>query len=145
MLDAILQLARDVWFFAGYVRGGNAFPPPLEPQEEKALLQRLTQGDQAARNLLIEHNLRLVAHIAKKYSAPRRDPDDLISIGTVGLIKAVSTFKPDKGNTLATYAARCIENAILSQRLSLHSMRWITHAQRTNGMYFGNSRNAWQL
>ena len=62
---------------------------------------------------MIEHNLRLVAHIAKKYSAPRRDPDDLISIGTVGLIKAVSTFKPDKGNTLATYAARCIENEIL--------------------------------
>lgn len=115
MLDAILQLARDVCFFAGYVRGTNAFPPPLEPQEEKALIQRLTQGDQGARNLLIEHNLRLVAHIAKKYSAPRRDPDDLISIGTVGLIKAVSTFKPDKGNTLATYAARCIENAILSQ------------------------------
>ena len=104
MLDAILQLARDVCFFAGYVRGTNAFPPPLEPQEEKALI----------RNLLIEHNLRLVAHIAKKYSAPRRDPDDLISIGTVGLIKAVSTFKPDKGNTLATYAARCIENTILS-------------------------------
>ncbi len=123
MLDAILQLARDVCFFAGYVRGTNAFPPPLEPQEEKALIQRLTQGDQGARNLLIEHNLRLVAHIAKKYSAPRRDPDDLISIGTVGLIKAVSTFKPDKGNTLATYAARCIENAILSQRKK-RRLRW---------------------
>ena len=113
MLDTILQLARDLFFFAGYVRGTNAFPPTLDPQAEKELLQKLAQGDQTARNLLIEHNLRLVAHIAKKYSAPRRDPDDLISIGTVGLIKAVSTFKPDKGNTLATYAARCIENEIL--------------------------------
>ncbi len=113
MLDTILQLARDLFFFAGYVRGTNAFPPTLDPQAEKELLQKLAKGDQTARNLLIEHNLRLVAHIAKKYSAPRRDPDDLISIGTVGLIKAVSTFKPDKGNTLATYAARCIENEIL--------------------------------
>ena len=135
MLDAILQLARDVCFFAGYVRGTNAFPPPLEPQEEKALIQRLTQGDQGARNLLIEHNLRLVAHIAKKYSAPRRDPDDLISIGTVGLIKAVSTFKPDKGNTLATYAARCIENAILSQRNKLDLEAKTSHHVAKNGAY----------
>lgn len=136
MLDAILQLARDVCFFAGYVRGTNAFPPPLEPQEEKALIQRLTQGDQGARNLLIEHNLRLVAHIAKKYSAPRRDPDDLISIGTVGLIKAVSTFKPDKGNTLATYAARCIENAILSQRNKLNLEAKTSHHVAKNGACF---------
>lgn len=113
MLDAILQLARELFFFAGYVSAGNSFPPQLAPEEEKALIDRLAQGDLEARGKLIEHNLRLVAHIAKKYSAPRRDADDLISIGTVGLIKAVSTFKPDKGNTLATYAARCIENEIL--------------------------------
>ena len=113
MLDAILQLARDVCFFAGYVRGTNAFPPPLEPQEEKALIQRLTQGDQGARNLLIEHNLRLVAHIAKKYVGPAASQDDLISIGTIGLIKAVGTYSGKKSTRLATYAAKCIENEIL--------------------------------
>lgn len=113
MLDAILNLARELFFFAGYVSGGCSFPPQLSAEEEKLLLEQLTQGDEEARCKLIEHNLRLVAHIAKKYSAPRRDADDLISIGTVGLIKAVSTFRPDKGNTLATYAARCIENEIL--------------------------------
>ncbi len=113
MLEAILELAREIFFFAGYVRGGNAFPPQLSPQEEKTLIERLGKGDGEARCKLIERNLRLVAHIAKKYSGPKRDTDDLISIGTVGLIKAVSTFKPDKGNTLATYAARCIENEIL--------------------------------
>lgn len=117
MLDAILNLAREILFFAGYVSGGCSFPPQLSPEEEKDLIERLARGDQEARCKLIEHNLRLVAHIAKKYSAPRRDADDLISIGTVGLIKAVSTFKADKGNTLATYAARCIENPILSHCL----------------------------
>jgi RNA polymerase sporulation-specific sigma factor len=113
VLDALLQLARELLFFVGYVSGGNSFPDPLPPEEEKRLAALLIEGDAEARRLLIEHNLRLVAHVAKKYAAPRRDLDDLISIGTVGLIKAVSTFRPDKGNTLATYAARCIENEIL--------------------------------
>ncbi|NCB29845.1 MAG: sigma-70 family RNA polymerase sigma factor [Clostridia bacterium] len=114
MLDAILNLARELFFFAGYVSGGCSFPPQLSPEEERCLIERLSNGDCEARCKLIEHNLRLVAHIAKKYSAPRRDADDLISIGTVGLIKAVSTFKPDRGNTLATYAARCIEKPNLT-------------------------------
>ena len=103
---------------------GGSFPPQLDAEEEKALIQRLETGDQEARCKLIEHNLRLVAHIAKKYSAPRRDADDLISIGTVGLIKAVSTFKSDKGNTLATYAARCIENPTLTY--CLHRLKLTT-------------------
>lgn len=113
MLDAILQLAREIFFFAGYVSTGSSFPEPLEPEEEKECLARLAAGDAEARVRLIEHNLRLVAHIAKKYAGRQRDTDDLISIGTVGLIKAVSTFNGDKGSALATYAARCIENEIL--------------------------------
>lgn len=83
---------------------------------ERRCLEAMAQGDELAREKLIEHNLRLVAHIAKKYASPKRDSDDLISIGTVGFIKAVSTFNTSKSKTLAAYAARCIENAILSQR-----------------------------
>ena len=115
MLDLFFQIFRDIFFFAGYVGTNGSFPEPLPPEEEQACLMRLGKGDPAARAMLIEHNLRLVAHIAKKYAGPRRDQDDLISIGTVGLIKAVSTFDPKKNSALATYAARCIENAILSQ------------------------------
>ena len=93
----------------------KTFKKPLSPEEEKEYLARYKEGDMEARNLLIEHNLRLVAHVAKKYQSPEHDPDDLISIGIIGLIKAVMTFDSDKNNRLATYAARCIENAILSQ------------------------------
>lgn len=93
----------------------KTFKKPLSPEEEKYYLARYKEGDTAARNLLIEHNLRLVAHIAKKYQAPEHDMDDLISIGIIGLIKAVMTFDSEKNNRLATYAARCIENAVLSQ------------------------------
>lgn len=113
MLDLFFQIFRDIFFFAGYVGTNGSFPEPLPPEEEQACLMRLGKGDPAARAMLIEHNLRLVAHIAKKYTGPRRDQDDLISIGTVGLIKAVSTFDPKKNSALATYAARCIENEIL--------------------------------
>ena len=113
MLDFIFQLFKDIFFFAGYVGTNGSFPEPLSQEEERACLLRLAQGDASARTALIEHNLRLDAHIAKKYAGPRRDQDDLISIGTVGLIKAVSTFDPEKNSTLATYAARCIENEIL--------------------------------
>ena len=113
MLDLFFQIFRDIFFFAGYVGTNGSFPEPLPPEEEQACLMRLGKGDPAARAMLIEHNLRLVAHIAKKYAGPRRDQDDLISIGTVGLIKAVSTFDPKKNSALATYAARCIENEIL--------------------------------
>lgn len=91
----------------------GSFPRPLSPQEEEAMLARSVQGDQAAKEILIERNLRLVAHIVKKYYASRADQDDLISIGTIGLIKAVNSYQPDKKIKLATYAARCIENEIL--------------------------------
>lgn len=91
----------------------KTFKKPLSPEEEKYYLARYKEGDTAARNMLIEHNLRLVAHIAKKYQAPEHDNDDLISIGIIGLIKAVMTFDSEKNNRLATYAARCIENELL--------------------------------
>ena len=101
----------------------GSFPQPLSAVREREALLAMQEGDAAARDLLIEHNLRLVAHVVKKYYASREDQDDLVSIGTIGLIKAVSTFKPDKNTRLATYACRCIENAILSQRNN-RQLRW---------------------
>ncbi|MDR1620657.1 MAG: RNA polymerase sporulation sigma factor SigK [Clostridiales bacterium] len=113
MLGSLLQLCREIFFFSAYVSGGNSFPEPLSPYEESACLERYAAGDESARTTLIERNLRLVAHIAKKYTVAGRNSDDLISIGTIGLIKAVSTYNRDKGTALATYAARCIDNEIL--------------------------------
>ena len=95
-----------------YIGGSDVLPPPLSPEEEAAAVEANSGGDVAARNRLIEHNLRLVAHIIKKYYSSVRDQDDLISIGTIGLMKAVSTFDYSKGIRLATYASRCIENTI---------------------------------
>lgn len=92
----------------------KSFPQPLTADEERNYLQKYTEGDLEAKHILIEHNLRLVAHVVKKYQHLDEDSEDLISIGTIGLIKAVMTFNPSKGVRLATYAARCIENAILS-------------------------------
>lgn len=97
----------------GYLARGNAFPKPLERAEEESLIALAAQGDRTAREKLIEHNLRLCAHIARKYMVAGCDQDDLISIGTVGLIKGVNTFKPGGGTQLSTYCARCIENEIL--------------------------------
>lgn len=93
----------------------GSFPRPLSEEEERRYLKLAQEGDIAARNILIERNLRLVAHIMKKYYAQTADQEDLISIGTIGLIKGISTFDPSKGARLATYAARCVENAILTQ------------------------------
>ncbi|SHK58555.1 RNA polymerase sporulation sigma factor SigK [Hespellia stercorisuis] len=91
----------------------KSFPPPLTASEEKYYMQKYLEGDLEAKHTLIEHNLRLVAHVIKKYQYLDEDPDDLISIGTIGLIKAITTFDTTKGNRLATYAARCISNEIL--------------------------------
>ena len=100
-------------FFTGYITNSQSFPHPLSVEEEKKYLELFSQGDEEARNILIERNLRLVAHIAKKYNTGNIDNDDMISIGTIGLIKAITSFDPNKGIRLATYAARCIENEIL--------------------------------
>lgn len=91
----------------------TAFPEPLSPEEEEKYIDLILKGDTNARNILIEHNLRLVAHVAKKYTNYQKDSDELISIGTVGLIKGISTYKNTKGSRLATYTARCIDNEIL--------------------------------
>lgn len=99
----------------GYVSNPNSFPQPLTQEEESDLLEKYVNGNEEARNILIERNLRLVAHIVKKYNTTGNDSDDLISIGTIGLIKAISTFDAKKGTRLATYAARCIDNEILMQ------------------------------
>lgn len=97
----------------GYMISTNSFPQPLSQEDEQKYIKLCGEGDENARRILIEHNLRLVAHIVKKYYNTGKEIDDLISIGTIGLIKGVSTFKPDKGVKLSTYAARCIENEIL--------------------------------
>ena len=113
MLSAWLLLVLSGSFFTLRISGGGSFPRPLKAEEERECLQRMAQGDMEARNKLIEHNLRLVSHIIKKYYTQNREQDDLISIGTIGLIKGISTFKTDKNVRLATYLSRCIENEIL--------------------------------
>ncbi|HSW10491.1 MAG TPA: RNA polymerase sporulation sigma factor SigK [Bacillota bacterium] len=107
----------------GYLAGGNVFPHPLAEEDERCFLQRLAQGDEVARNVLIERNLRLVAHIVKKFDNTGQDPEDLISIGTVGLIKGIVNFDPEKGTRLATFCARCIENEILMHLRTLKRVR----------------------
>lgn len=108
-------LANFLWL-ALHVTCSGTFPKPLSAKEEHDCLERISQGELAARNKLIEHNLRLVAHIVKKYYTLSGEQEDLISIGTMGLIKAASTFDCTKGTRFATYASRCIENAILTKR-----------------------------
>ena len=103
----------------------GSFPRPLSAKEERYYLDLAAQGDLEARNVLIERNLRLVAHIMKKYYTQTSDQEDLISIGTIGLIKGITTFDASKGTRLATYAARCVENAILSQQNN-RQLRWKT-------------------
>ena len=124
MLSIALYLLTHAMLLSLHLSGGS-FPRPLSAQEEKKYVERMLAGDIEARNVLVEHNLRLVAHIAKKYYTQSDEQDDLISIGTIGLIKGISTFKPEKGARLATYAARCVENAILSQR-NKRRLRWKT-------------------
>ena len=126
MLSAALLLLCNSLFLSLHLSGSaGSFPKPRPPEKEREGLERCAAGDLEARNLLVEHNLRLVAHIIKKYYTQSADQEDLISIGTIGLIKAVNTFRPDRGIKLATYASRCIENAILSQRNN-RRLRWKT-------------------
>ncbi len=113
MISAALLLILSSAFFTLRLGSTGSFPRPLSAAEERECLERAAQGDEAARNRLVEHNLRLVAHIIKKYYTASCDQDDLISIGTIGLIKGVSSFNAGKGVRLATYASRCIENEIL--------------------------------
>lgn len=116
---SILQLLSELLFLTGQIRLNSSFPEPLPKEEEQRYILLAAEGDEDARRKLIEHNLRLVAHIAKKYAKSGIDTDDIISIGTIGLIKAVSSFKPERG-ALATYASKCIDNEIL---MSMRSER----------------------
>ena len=114
MLSAAVWLLCNSLFFSLRLAGNpGSFPRPLSASEEREYLERCAAGDIQARNVLVEHNLRLVAHIVKKYYTQTEDQDDLISIGTIGLIKGISSYKPERGARLTTYAARCVENEIL--------------------------------
>ena len=113
----------------------KTFLPPLSAEEEQYYMQKYIEGDLEAKHILIERNLRLVAHVLKKYQQLDDDPEDLISIGTIGLIKAIVTFNPQKNNRLATYAARCIENAILSQMRLWLRIDLLREKKNQNGVF----------
>ena len=113
MFSAVLGILAGAFLLMLRAQGSGAFPPPLDKKTEHELFVRARAGDRAARSLLIEHNLRLVAHIVKKYYTANRDQDDLISIGTIGLIKAIDSFNIDNGARFATYAGKCLQNEIL--------------------------------
>ncbi len=111
---SLFDFIKDFFFLFGYVTNYNLFPEPLSSSEEAYYLDLLEQGDEKAKEILIERNLRLVAHIAKKYTGPNIDQEDIISIGTIGLIKGINSYKSEKKVKLATYVARCIENGIVA-------------------------------
>lgn len=115
IIAALSLVFKELLVFVAYVKN-NAFPQPLQDTEEEKYLRLMAKGDPYARNKLIEHNLRLVAHIVKKFENTGEDSEDLISIGTIGLIKAIESYQVDKGTKLATYAARCIENEIVMSK-----------------------------
>lgn len=112
IFENFITFLSKVLFFAGLVNDKNSFPKPLSKQEELMYFQKFWQGDMQAKDILIRHNLRLVAHVVKKYNGAA-EADDLISCGTIGLIKAINSFKADKGTQISTYASRCIENEVL--------------------------------
>lgn len=109
----LIQFLKTAVFVVGYISSSNLFPEPLTGEEEKIYLEKMKIGDEEARNILIERNLRLVAHVVKKYSNTKVEQDDLISIGTIGLIKGINSYNLEKGSKLSTYVSRCIDNEIL--------------------------------
>ena len=119
-MSGFLQFLPTAVFTVGYISGTHLFPEPLSSKDEEMYLERLSTGDEEARNILIERNLRLVAHVCKKYSNSNVDQDDLISIGSIGLIKGINSFKPEKGARLSTYVSRCIDKTILTSRNQIY-------------------------
>ncbi len=113
MFELLQLVFQNLTFFALHLKNMNSFPKPLSASAEKDLFEKAKKGDNSARNRLIEHNLRLVSHIVKKYYSDYDEQEDLISLGTIGLIKGIDSFDPEKGARLVTYAARCVENEIL--------------------------------
>lgn len=139
LFSLFFDYIRTLLIFAGYVTGSATFPKPLTPEEEQEYLEKFKNGDENAKNILIERNLRLVAHIAKKYCG-EKNPEDLISIGTIGLIKGVNTFDPDKKSRLSPYIARCIENEVLMNlRMSQKQNREISIEESIGVDKEGNS------
>ncbi len=112
-MSSFLGFLKSAVFVVGYIQGSNLFPEPLSQEDERRYLEEMANGNEEARNILIERNLRLVAHVAKKYSSTNVDQEDLISIGSIGLIKGINSYKLDKGSKLSTYVSRCIDNEIL--------------------------------
>ena len=135
LLSNFMEFLCSNIFLTGYISGNNTFPKPLDEKEEEKYLQLLKTGDKKAKSILIERNLRLVAHIVKKYQIPNKDIDELISIGTVGLIKAIDSFDVTKGTRLATYASRCIENEILMLFRNNKKQKSETFLQDPIGVY----------
>ena len=123
MLSLLGSILEGILLLVSYIKNSKVFPDPLSPEEEQNYLHKMNQGNKEARNKLIEHNLRLVAHIVKKYNSAATDNEDLISIGTIGLIKGINTFDNNKNTKLATYAARCIENEILMHLRSTKKLK----------------------
>lgn len=123
ILTAIGFLMKEFYVLVSYVKN-NAFPQPLSSDDERKYLKLMSEGDGHARNMLIEHNLRLVAHIVKKFENTGEDSEDLISIGTIGLIKAIESYSDGKGTKLATYAARCIENEVVMTKGACHQKKY---------------------
>ncbi len=113
-ISGFLAFLQSTVFLVGYISNNSLFPEPLNSTEEQKYLELFKSGDEEARNILIERNLRLVAHVCKKYATTKVEQDDLISIGTIGLIKGINSFNPDKGVRLATYVSRCIDNATIT-------------------------------
>ena len=124
---------KQQYLLFGYIQSGNLFPEPLTPEEEKIAIDRLASGDEEARNLLIERNLRLVVHVCKKYANTNIDQDDLLSIGTIGLIKGVNSFKPEKGSKLSTYVSKCVDNEILMMLRSTKKLNAEVHLNEPIG------------
>lgn len=132
-LIGFITFLQSAVFMLGYISNNSLFPEPLSQEEEKMYLERYEKGDEEARNILIERNLRLVAHVCKKYIGTKIEQDDLISIGTIGLIKGINSFKVDKGVRLSTYVSRCIDNEILMYLRSTKKLNAEVYLEDTIG------------
>ena len=132
-VSGFLAFLKSAVFVVGYISNNTLFPEPLSTEEEKIYIEKFENGDEDARNILIEHNLRLVAHVCKKYSTANIEQDDLISIGTIGLIKGIKSYNSQKGVRLATYVSRCIENEVLMHLRSIKKLGAEVYLEDTIG------------
>ena len=132
-ISSFLTFLKSAVFVVGYISNNNLFPEPLSPDEERIYIEKYENGDEEARNILIERNLRLVAHVCKKYSTANIEQDDLISIGTIGLIKGIRSFDSNKGVRLATYVSRCIENEVLMHLRTVKKLNSEVYLEDTIG------------